>query len=144
MKIVLMSMPDVAAVIMHESAFHMPNNGIASIAANIEDNPDNTTRFLVIGRKSSGALGEGRDKTSYVFSLNDQPGALLTALEPFSTRHINLNKIESRPSKKKAWDYYFFADIVGHNDDPTVREAITELEARCPFVKWLGSYPNVK
>ncbi len=118
--------------------------GVPIVAPGIQDKADNTTRFLVIGRKSSGALGEGRDKSSYVFSLSDQPGALLNALEPFSKRGINLSKIESRPSKKKAWDYFFFADITGHNDDPTVREAITELEARCPFVRWLGSYPNVR
>jgi len=118
--------------------------GVPIVAPGIQDKADNTTRFLVIGRRSSGALGEGRDKSSYVFSLSDQPGALLKALEPFSTRGINLTKIESRPSKKKVWDYYFFADIIGHHEDPTVRDAITELEARCPFVKWLGSYPNVR
>ncbi len=115
--------------------------GVPVAAANIHDKADNTTRFLVIGRKPSGALGGGRDKSSYVFSLNDKPGALLTALEPFSSRGINLTKIESRPSRRRAWDYYFFADIVGHHDEPEIRAAIGELEARCPFVKWLGSYP---
>jgi chorismate mutase/prephenate dehydratase len=112
------------------------------IAANIEDMAGNTTRFLVIGRQSSDRVGNDADKSSYVFSLNDKPGALLTALEPFNQRKINLTKIESRPSRKKAWDYYFFVDVVGHNDEPRLREAITELEQRCPFVKWLGSYPN--
>ncbi|HEX9782883.1 MAG TPA: prephenate dehydratase [Opitutaceae bacterium] len=112
-------------------------------ASNIQDKADNTTRFLVIGRKSSGALGLGRDKSSYVFSLNDRPGALMTALEPFGRRNLSLSKIESRPSKKKAWDYYFFFDVIGHNEDELVREAIKELEQRCPFVKWLGSYPNL-
>jgi chorismate mutase/prephenate dehydratase len=115
--------------------------GVPVVASHIQDKADNTTRFLVIGRKPSGPLSGGLDKSSYVFSLNDKPGALLYALEPFSSRKINLTKIESRPSKKKAWDYFFFADIIGHNDDPKVREAITELEQRCPFVKWLGSYP---
>jgi chorismate mutase/prephenate dehydratase len=112
------------------------------VAPNIQDKADNATRFLVIGRKSSGPLGEGRDKSSYIFSLHDQPGALLSALELFSRRGLNLAKIESRPSKKKAWDYYFFVDVLGHHDEPLVREAIAELEQRCPFVKWLGSYPN--
>jgi chorismate mutase/prephenate dehydratase len=112
------------------------------VAHNIQDSAQNTTRFLVIGRQPSGGLGDGSDKSSYVFSLNDKPGALLTALEPFNQRHINLTKIESRPIKKKAWDYYFFIDIIGHNDEPQIKEAISELEQRCPFVKWLGSYPN--
>ena len=118
--------------------------GVPIVAANIQDKADNTTRFLVIGRKPSGPLGSGRDKSSYVFSLNDQPGALLTALEPFSERSLNLTKIESRPSKKKAWDYYFFVDVLGHHDEPPIRAAIAELEKRCPFVKWLGSYPNTQ
>lgn len=112
------------------------------VAANIQDSADNTTRFLVIGRQSSDSVGNGADKSSYVFSLNDRPGALLTALEPFNKRGINLTKIESHPSKKKAWDYYFFIDIIGHHQDPKVQEAMAELEQRCPFVKWLGSYPN--
>ncbi len=117
--------------------------GVSIVARNIHDKADNTTRFLVIGRRSSDALGEGRDKSSYVFSLNDRPGALMTALEPFGRRGISLSKIESRPSKRKAWDYYFFIDTIGHHDDPLMREAIAELEQRCPFVKWLGSYPNL-
>jgi chorismate mutase / prephenate dehydratase len=116
--------------------------GVPIVARNIQDKADNTTRFLVIGRKPSGPLGSGRDKSSYVFSLNDKSGALLTALQPFGKRSLNLTKIESRPSKKKAWDYYFFVDVIGHHDDPLVREAINELDQHCPFVKWLGSYPN--
>lgn len=116
--------------------------GVPIVAANIQDKADNTTRFLIIGRKSSRALGSGRDKSSYVFSLNDEPGALLTALAPFSERGLNLSKIESRPSKRKVWDYYFFVDVLGHHDEPQLRAAIAELEKRCPFVKWLGSYPN--
>lgn len=116
--------------------------GVPIVAANIQDKADNTTRFLIIGRKSSRSLGSGRDKSSYVFSLNDQPGALLTALAPFSERGLNLSKIESRPSKRKVWDYYFFVDVLGHHDEPQLRAAIAELEKRCPFVKWLGSYPN--
>lgn len=114
------------------------------VARNIQDKADNTTRFLVVGRKPSGALGAGQDKSSYVFTLNDRPGALLTALEPFGKRSLNLTKIESRPSKKKAWDYYFFVDVIGHHEDAPVRAAIAELEERCPFVKWLGSYPNLQ
>lgn len=119
-------------------------HGVPVVAPNIQDKADNTTRFLVIGRKSSGALGDGRDKSSYVFTLNDKPGALLTALEPFGERALNLTKIESRPSKKKAWDYYFFVDVIGHHEETEVAAAIAELKERCPFVKWLGSYPNTQ
>ncbi len=114
------------------------------IAEKIQDKTDNVTRFLVIGNASSGKLGKGRDKSSFVFSLQDKPGALQGALDPFSKRGINLNKIESRPSRRKLWDYYFFVDIIGHYEDTQVQEALEELKSTCPMVKWLGSYPNTK
>ena len=79
-----------------------------------------------------------------VISLKDEAGALQRALEPFSKREINLCMIESRPSRKKLWDYFFFIDLEGHYDDPAVREAIDELETSCSMVKWLGSYPNTR
>ncbi len=112
------------------------------LAQNIADKTDNVTRFLVIGKHSSPALGEGRDRTSLVFTLNDKPGALLRALQCFSFRGINLVKIESRPSRRRAWDYYFYIDIVGHHDEKHVKEAMEELQTLCPMIKWLGSYPN--
>jgi chorismate mutase/prephenate dehydratase len=112
------------------------------VEANIMDRTDNVTRFLVIGKGASPMLGGGRDKTSLVFSLHDEPGSLLKALQPFSSRGINLCKIESRPSRRRAWDYYFYVDIIGHRDEPQVREALAELEQLCPVLKWLGSYPN--
>lgn len=108
----------------------------------IQDRPDNVTRFLVVGRTGARPVGAGGDKTSLVLSLRDESGALEKALRPFASRDINLTRIESRPSRKKAWDYFFFIDLVGHRDDPPVREAFAELEAHCPFVKWLGSYPG--
>lgn len=110
---------------------------------NIQDRMDNMTRFLVVGRQSSPPLGHGMDKTSMVFSIKDEVGGLQKALEAFSSRNLNLVKIESRPSRRKAWDYYFYVDFIGHRDDPPVRAAIADLESHCPFVKWLGSYPNV-
>lgn len=113
-------------------------------AVGIQDRDDNVTRFLVIGRTSVGALGEGRDKTSLVISLKDEPGALEKALRTFGSRGINLSKIESRPSRKKAWDYLFFVDLIGHYEDEDVKAALQELEGHCPFIKWLGSYPNVE
>lgn len=117
---------------------------VAVIEENIQDKTDNVTRFLVIGNAPSSRLGKRRDKTSFVFSLQDKPGALQDALEPFSKRGINMNKIESRPSRQKLWDYYFFVDIIGHYEDAEVQEALEELKVTCPMVKCLGSYPNTK
>jgi len=111
-------------------------------ARGIQDRNDNVTRFLVIGKTLAKSLGNGRDRTSLVISLKDEPGALEKTLRPFGTRGINLSKIESRPSRKKAWDYLFFIDFIGHYEDPVVQEALRELGEHCEFVKWLGSYPN--
>jgi len=109
------------------------------IAADIEDSPHNITRFLVIGKTD---VPETRhDKTSIMFSIKDRVGALHDMLVPFKKYGINLTKIESRPSKKKAWDYYFFVDLEGHKDNPRVKKALWELENKCKFLKVLGSYP---
>lgn len=112
------------------------------IHENVMDRQDNVTRFLVIGKNPTPRLGDGKDKTSLVFSLHDEAGSLLKALLSFSSRGINLCKIESRPSRRKVWDYYFYVDIIGHREDPQVVEALGELERMCPVLKWLGSYPN--
>ena len=83
-------------------------------------------------------------KTSVVCEIvKDQPGALLLILQEFAFRRINLTKIESRPSKKKAWEYYFFVDVLGHCEDTRVKKALAELAKHTMFVKILGSYPNV-
>jgi chorismate mutase/prephenate dehydratase len=116
--------------------------GVPVLTAGIQDRADNVTRFLVLGRTPSSPLGQGRDKTSLVFSLHDRPGALLSALEPFASRNVNLAKIESRPSRQKAWHYYFFIDCIGHWQDQAIQEAVAVLQKSCPFIKWLGSYPN--
>jgi chorismate mutase / prephenate dehydratase len=116
--------------------------GVQIQARSIQDRDDNVTRFLVIGKTRAKPLGEGRDKTSLVISLKDEPGALEKTLRPFASRGINLSKIESRPSRKKAWDYLFFIDFIGHYEDVLVQAALVELQAHCSFVKWLGSYPN--
>jgi chorismate mutase/prephenate dehydratase len=129
----------VAAVASALSAQHY---GVNVQTYGIQDRDDNVTRFLVIGKTAAKPLGEGMDKTSLVVTLSDESGALLKALQPFATRGINLSKIESRPSRKKAWDYIFFIDLIGHYEDANVREAILELEQSCQFVKWLGSYPD--
>lgn len=121
--------------------------GVPVIARNIQDKADNTTRFFVLGRRPSGSVGNGKDVTSLLVSLGDEAashsGALLRMLMPLAERGINLSKIESRPSKKRPWDYFFFLDITGHHDEPRMREALAELRKFCPMVKWLGSYPAV-
>ena len=109
------------------------------LARDIEDMSDNFTRFLVIGRQWSPR--SGRDKTSVMFSIKDRVGALYDMLVPFKRNRINLASIESRPSRKKAWDYYFFIDCLGHVDDRRVAKALKDLEKVCVFVKLLGSYP---
>lgn len=115
------------------------NNGLKVVSAGIHDLAHNTTRFLVIGPED--AAPTGKDRTSIVFSIKDRVGALYKMLEPFYRAHINLTKIESRPSKKKAWDYYFFVDFEGHEQDPKVRRALERLEDMCKYLKVLGSYP---
>ncbi|MBW8781612.1 MAG: prephenate dehydratase [Verrucomicrobia bacterium] len=121
--------------------------GVPVVATRIQDKADNTTRFFVIGKKPSGPVGGGRDMTSLLISLGDEAaahsGSLLKMLLPFGERGINLSKIESRPSKKRSWDYYFFIDVTGHYDDAGMKEAMAELKKFCPLVKWLGSYPVV-
>jgi hypothetical protein len=106
----------------------------------IEDQVNNVTRFLVIGKKITDPTGD--DKTSLMFAVKDEPGILYRMLEPFARRGINLCKIESRPMKRKAWEYVFFLDLLGHVTEPAVSEAVDELKGYCQFVKILGSYPR--
>ena len=113
---------------------------IEVLAENIQDMQGNTTRFLVIGQSHGPATGD--DKTSIVFGVKHKVGALYDALSVFKTDHINMTKIESRPSRNKAWEYYFFVDIDGHVDDPIVARALAELEEHCSLMTVLGSYPK--
>lgn len=128
-----------AAAIASELAASMYD--LKVVSSRIEDQVNNFTRFLVISRK--GSERSGRDKTSVLFSVKDEPGILCRMLEPFAKRGINLTKIESRPYKQKAWEYIFFADFFGHASDPEVVEAIEELKSCCQFLKILGSYPRL-
>jgi chorismate mutase / prephenate dehydratase len=105
----------------------------------IEDNPSNSTRFLVIGRRP--APPTGHDKTSILFSMKNEPGVLYSILAPFAQRRLNLTKIESRPTKRRPWEYVNFVDFEGHRDTETVRVVLAEVKERCQFLKILGSYP---
>ena len=115
--------------------------GLSIIARSIEDQANNTTRFIVIARDE--ARPTKQDKTSIVFAMKDRVGALHDVLVPFKGTRINLTKIESRPSKKKAWNYYFFVDFEGHHEDEGVGRALSQLAEHCTFLKILGSYPKV-
>jgi chorismate mutase/prephenate dehydratase len=111
------------------------------LVQHIEDKADNENRFLVIGRETPARSGQ--DKTSLMFSFRDQPGFLHQVLGIFARRELNLTRIESRPSLKKAWDYLFFIDLEGHQEDPPVAAALAELAATPGVVmKILGSYPR--
>jgi len=112
------------------------------IACDIQDLTTNATRFLVLGRQCSPATGH--DRTSVMLSISDEVGALYRSLAPFRKYKLNMTKIESRPSKRKAWEYFFFVDCDGHMNDPKVAKALTNLSEVCNFVKVLGSYPNAE
>ena len=109
------------------------------VAEHIEDSPDNTTRFFVVAE--SMAERTGRDKTSLLLAIKDQPGALLKLLQPFHGSGINLTRIESRPSRRRAWEYNFFIDLEGHAEDAAVRAALKKLEREVKHLEILGSYP---
>lgn len=136
--------PGSAAVAGELAAQHY---GVPVLVKNIQDKADNTTRFFVLGRQASGPVGGGKDITSFLVSLGDEAaahsGALLKMLMPLAERGINLSKVESRPSKKRPWDYYFFLDVTGHYEDGNMKAALAELRKFCPMVKWLGSYPAI-
>jgi len=113
---------------------------LKEINSNIQDSSSNVTRFLVVSNKDS--LASGEDKTSVLFSIKDKVGALHDILNSFKRHSINLTKIESRPSKKKPWEYYFFVDFSGHRSDEGVKKVLKNLEKNCVFLKVLGSYPK--
>lgn len=106
---------------------------------NIEDRPDNSTRFLILGKE--GARPSGRDKTSLLFALQSKPGALLNMLTCFADHGVNMTRIESRPARRGAWEYIFFVDVQGHAQDAEVTQALTELQDKAIMMKLLGSYP---
>jgi len=127
-----------AAAIAGEAAAKI--YGLETIRKRIQDNTNNFTRFIILGKQASSPTGN--DKTSVLFSARDEVGALYLMLEPFSKHNVNLTKIESRPVKKKAWEYLFFLDMTGHLTDEPVAGALEDLKVRAQFIKILGSYPR--
>jgi chorismate mutase/prephenate dehydratase len=109
------------------------------LARHIEDDPNNRTRFLVIGAQT--VPPSGRDQTSLVMSAPNRPGAVHALLAPFAKHGVSMTRFESRPSRMGRWEYYFFVDLEGHEKDPKVAAALAELREIAPFVKLLGSYP---
>ena len=127
-----------AAAIAGSFAGHL--YGLKVIESQIEDYPNNYTRFLVLDRES--AERTGKDKTSILFSIPHLPGSLFRVVKIFSEKEINLTKVESRPIKDKPWEYVFFLDFEGHAEDSHINEAMTELKENVLFLKLLGSYPR--
>jgi len=113
--------------------------GVPVLRPRVEDNRHNATRFLVIGRQPLGP--SGHDKTSILFAMRNEPGSLYRILEPFARVGLNLTKIESRPAKRRSWEYVMFVDFEGHRETPMVATALNELGERTVFLKVLGSYP---
>jgi len=109
------------------------------LAEDIEDNPRNVTRFLVMGKTD--VRPTGKDKTSFLFSVKHEPGSLYRVMGPLNKNRLNMTRIESRPMKTRNWEYHFFVDIEGHVEEKRVKEAFGEMEAHCAFFKLLGSYP---
>ena len=130
-------MADDAAAIASETAAQF--YGLRVVAGPIEDRPDNTTRFLVLGRELFPPTG--RDRTSLLVSVKDQPGALFNALRPFADHGVSMNRIESRPAHGSLWQYAFFIDLLGHVDDAPMRAALDGLAPHAAEIRILGSYP---
>ena len=119
--------------------------GLTVLARSIEDSPNNTTRFLVLGGLDAGPTG--KDRTSIVMSAENKPGAVHALLTPLAQHRVSMTRIESRPSRQglrsgsSLWEYVFFIDLEGHQKDAPLAKALTELRAKAPFLKVLGSYP---
>jgi chorismate mutase/prephenate dehydratase len=117
-------------------------NGLASLKAMIEDNPDNVTRFLVLGKEQPKPTG--KDKTSILFLLDHKAGALYKVLKVLAEHSIHVTRVETRPEKRKRWECLYYIDMEGHETDHSVGEALTDIDTHCISLKRLGSYPAGK
>lgn len=134
----LASLEPAAAAIAGEVAAEL--YGLDILERTIEDESDNTTRFLIVGHQTVGPTGQ--DKTSLLLSTRNHPGALHGILEPFARYGLSMSKIESRPSRKGLWDYVFFIDVEGHRGDEKLSQALEELQKIATLFRILGSYPR--
>jgi len=128
--------PTIAAVASDTAA---KTWGLGLVSEGIQDDPYNRTRFLAIGQLDT--LPSGRDKSSLILAVSNEAGAVYKMLAPFSVNGVSMTRFESRPARTGDWEYYFYIDIEGHQLDAAVKQALTELKAKCAFFKILGSYP---
>jgi chorismate mutase/prephenate dehydratase len=131
--------PDAAAI---GPALAAERYAVPILAHNVEDEPNNMTRFLVLGRQDP--LPTGQDLTSLVLSAPNRPGAVHALLSPLAKHGVSMSRIESRPARMGTWEYMFYVDIEGHQQDPRTAPALAELRALAPFLKILGSYPQAR
>ncbi|WP_338862770.1 prephenate dehydratase [Mycetohabitans rhizoxinica] len=131
--------PTVAAIASERAGTQY---GLQTAFALIQDDPRNRTRFLIIGGDSPGATG--CDKTSVIFSVKNEPGAVFRMLEPLARHGVSMSRFESRPARSSAWEYFFYIDLEGHRQDAAVAAALAELEHTAAYVKILGSYPRAR
>jgi chorismate mutase/prephenate dehydratase len=129
-----------AAAIANSEAAHI--YGLQILASGIEDHANNITRFLLIGRDEPRPTGD--DKTSVMFAITHEPGALYKILQPIADAGINMSKLESRPTRHENWSYFFFVDFDGHIEDDRIKQALELMKPYCKYLKWLGSYPRVQ
>jgi len=113
--------------------------GLLQAASHIQDDPQNRTRFVVLGRQDT--QPSGRDKTSLILSVHNRPGAVCHMLTPLAQYGVSMTRFESRPAKMGAWEYYFYVDLEGHERDDKTAPALAALRSVCAFYKSLGSYP---
>ena len=114
--------------------------GLQLVARSIQDDPNNRTRFAVIGRHA--CAPSGADQTSLILSVPDRAGAVHARIEPFARHGVSMKRFESRPARQGLWEYYFYIDVIGHRDDPPVAAALSELKSQAAFCKVIGSYPR--
>ena len=134
----LASLDEAAAAVAGEHA--ALRYGLQMAASQIQDDPHNRTRFIVLGQQDCGATG--RDKTSLILSVHNRAGAVYHMLAPLARHGVSMTRFESRPARTDAWEYYFYVDLEGHATDPAVAAALAELEQTCAFFRCLGSYPR--